>query len=210
PCKQQPTPRHSAWTLFDCRPVYELYPGSSGEKSPKHRHKGPSKRPEMAILAGQTLLSQEEKAQEEKDVFNPEAENREQSLKAAERQTLREMWKEYMRQNLGLARAPSCLDQDWTSFSAIAAKSELVGAEIKVVKSKVPNQIGMSGTVVLETKMTFQIVTPQSKLKILVKDSSVFEFCLDDMRFTVYGKHIATRPSERSTKKIKTLMIPDL
>ncbi|KAJ8957915.1 hypothetical protein NQ318_001912 [Aromia moschata] len=120
------------------------------------------------------------------------------------------MWKDYMRQNLDLARAPSCRDQEWGAFSAIVAKSELIGAELMVVKSKVPNQIGITGTVVLETKTTFQIVTPQSKLKILVKDTSVFQFCLDDMKFTVYGKHIATRPSERSKKKIRLQMIPDL
>lgn len=81
-------------------------------------------------------------------------------------ETLRAMWKDYMRQNLELiSKAPSCTNQDWTSFSNILAKSELIGAELTVVKSKVPNQVGMTGTVVLETKMTFQIVTPESKLK---------------------------------------------
>lgn len=47
----------------------------------------------------------------------------------------------------------------------IVAKSEMVGAELKVIKSKVPSLVGMQGTVVLETKMTFQIVTPQNQLK---------------------------------------------
>lgn len=41
----------------------------------------------------------------------------------------------------------------------------MVGCELKVVKSKVPSLIGMQGTVVLETKMSFKIVTPQNKLK---------------------------------------------
>lgn len=79
---------------------------------------------------------------------------------------LREMWKDYMRQNLDLIKkAPSFTHQDWNSFSNIVAKSELIGAELTVIKSKVPNQVGMTGTVVLETKMTFQIITPHSKLK---------------------------------------------
>lgn len=79
---------------------------------------------------------------------------------------LHQMWKDYMRQNLNLiSKAPSYTDQDWMAFSNIVAKSELIGAQITVIKSKVPNQVGMNGTVVLETKMTFQIVTPQSKLK---------------------------------------------
>ncbi|XP_018564481.1 ribonuclease P protein subunit p29 [Anoplophora glabripennis] len=123
---------------------------------------------------------------------------------------LRDMWKEYMRQNLEIAKAPSCNDQEWNAVSAIVAKSELVGAEMTIIKSKVPSQVGMSGVVVLETKMTFQIVTPQSKLKTIIKTSSVFQFQLDNMRFVVYGKHIATRPHERSVKKIKCQMIPDL
>lgn len=81
-------------------------------------------------------------------------------------EALRIMWKDYMKQNLDLlSKAPSYTNQDWTSFSNILAKSELIGAELTVIKSKVPNQVGMSGTVVLETKMTFQIVTPESKLK---------------------------------------------
>lgn len=81
-------------------------------------------------------------------------------------QGLREMWKDYMKQNLNLiSKAPSYTDQEWTAFSNVLAKSELIGAEITVIKSKVPNQVGMTGTVVLETKMTFQLVTPQSKLK---------------------------------------------
>lgn len=81
-------------------------------------------------------------------------------------ETLRQMWKDYMRQNLDfIEKAPTFSQQDWNSFSNIVAKSELIGAELTVIKSKVPNQVGMTGTVVLETKMTFQIVTPQSKLK---------------------------------------------
>ncbi|KAJ8946136.1 hypothetical protein NQ314_008958 [Rhamnusium bicolor] len=123
---------------------------------------------------------------------------------------LRTMWIDYMRQNLNINKVPKCTDQDWSAFSTIVSKAELVGAEMTVVKSKVPNQIGMKGTVVLETKMTFQIVTSQSKLKTVIKETSVFQFQLDNMKFTVYGKHIATRPSERSVKKIKGQMVPDL
>ncbi|KAJ8913689.1 hypothetical protein NQ315_007406 [Exocentrus adspersus] len=125
-------------------------------------------------------------------------------------QPLRDMWKEYMRENLELTTAPSCTDADWSSFSTVVAKSELVGAEITVIRSKVPSLVGLSGTLVLETKMTFQIVTPRSELKTIVKPTSVFEFHLDSMRFVVFGKHIATRPQERSVKKIKSQMVPDL
>ncbi|ERL95031.1 uncharacterized protein LOC109543774 [Dendroctonus ponderosae] len=124
---------------------------------------------------------------------------------------MRNLWQDYMRGNLELVnRAPSCSDQEWNSFSVIVAKSEMVGAELKVVKSKVPSLIGMSGTVVLETKMSFQLVTPENKLKTILKDTSVFEFVIDKLKFTFFGKHLATRPSDRSVKKIKSIMHPDL
>ncbi|XP_060533141.1 uncharacterized protein LOC132706075 [Cylas formicarius] len=124
---------------------------------------------------------------------------------------IRNMWKDYMRQNLDfIKKAPSPVDPDWNSFSLVVAKSELIGAEIKVIRSKVPSLIGMSGTVVLETKLSFQIVTPQSKLKTILKEMSVFEVILDNLRFVFFGKHLATRPNERSVKKIKLQMIPDL
>ncbi|XP_023019278.1 ribonuclease P/MRP subunit POP4 [Leptinotarsa decemlineata] len=125
-------------------------------------------------------------------------------------QPIRDMWKDYMRQNLSLFKVPQCIDQEWSTFSSVLAKSELVGAELTVIKSKIPSQVGMSGTVILETKMTFQIVVNDSKLKTLVKDNSVFEFHLDNIKFTIYGKHITTRPSERSVKKIRGQMVPEL
>lgn len=50
-------------------------------------------------------------------------------------------------------------------FSTILSKSELVGAETTVVRSKIPTQVGLSGTIVLETKQTLQIVTPKNQLK---------------------------------------------
>ncbi|CAH1163299.1 unnamed protein product [Phaedon cochleariae] len=126
-------------------------------------------------------------------------------------QAIRSAWKDYMKENLNLlTAAPDCAEQDWNSFSTIVGKSELVGAEMSVIKSKVPSLVGMKGTVVLESKMTFQIVTESSKLKTIVKDSSVFCFYLDNMKFTVYGKYIATRPSERSVKKNKGPMVPEI
>lgn len=127
--------------------------------------------------------------------------------------SLRNMWKEYMRQNLDLIdgnHAPDCASPEWASFSTILAKSELIGAEITIVKSNSPTLVGMTGTIVYETKMTIQIVTPQSKLKVILKENAVFEFRLDRMKFTIYGKHIMTRSADRSTKKFKGAPVPQL
>lgn len=79
---------------------------------------------------------------------------------------LREMWRNYMRQNLNIPmQAPSMTFQEKIVLSNVMAKSELIGADLTVIKSKVTNQIGMKGTVILETKMSFQIITPESKQK---------------------------------------------
>ncbi|CAG9854768.1 unnamed protein product [Phyllotreta striolata] len=85
----------------------------------------------------------------------------------SELENLRQMWKSYMIENLNIIGKPliNHLTPNWAGFSAVFAKSELIGAEITVVRSKNPNLIGLTGTVVLETKMTFQIVSPDSKLK---------------------------------------------
>ncbi|XP_017771566.1 PREDICTED: uncharacterized protein LOC108558971 [Nicrophorus vespilloides] len=124
---------------------------------------------------------------------------------------MRSMWLTYMRDNLeGIHKCPEPTDAEWTNVSTILSKSELTGADITVIRSTVPNLIGTRGTIVLETKATLQIVTPNNKLKILLKKPTVFQFVLDKFKFTVFGKHIATKPSERSVKKIKTLMHPDL
>ncbi|KAK5638579.1 hypothetical protein RI129_012874 [Pyrocoelia pectoralis] len=124
---------------------------------------------------------------------------------------MRELWKQYMRNNLNLyPKIPTWEDPNWTNFNITLAKSEFIGAELTVIRSKNVNQVGMRGTVVLETKATFQIVTPKNELKILVKKPSVFTFTLDDMKFTIFGKYAIIRPSERSIKKIKTLLLPDL
>lgn len=79
---------------------------------------------------------------------------------------MKEMWKKYMRENLEILRkAPKCTDPEWTNVNTVLAKSEFVGAEVEITRSKVPSQVGIRGIIVLETKMTFQIVTPASKLK---------------------------------------------
>lgn len=80
--------------------------------------------------------------------------------------SMRNMWIEYMRKNLSLIKkTPSCEEPSWCNLSSILTKSEFIGAEITVVRSTVPSTVGITGTVVLETKSTFQIVTPNSELK---------------------------------------------
>lgn len=42
------------------------------------------------------------------------------------------------------------------------------------------------------------------------KPESVFNILLKGVELKIFGKHLNIRPAERSVKKIKTLMDPDL
>ncbi|KAF5296320.1 hypothetical protein FQA39_LY12537 [Lamprigera yunnana] len=128
-----------------------------------------------------------------------------------ELEIMRELWKGYMRKNLSLyKKVPNVTHSNWNNFNITLGKSEFIGADLTVIRSKVVNQVGMTGTVVFETKATFQIVNVQNELKTLIKEPSVFSFKLDDIIFTIFGKHMLTRPSERSVKKLKQNILPDL
>lgn len=81
-------------------------------------------------------------------------------------ENMRELWSSYMRRNLDLLqKAPNCYDFAWNSLGTLLAKVELIGVEISVVRSTIPSLIGITGTVILETKSTLQIITPKSQLK---------------------------------------------
>lgn len=81
-------------------------------------------------------------------------------------QPIRDMWKQYMRENVDFnPNVPKFTDVEWSNLSVVSAKCEFVGAEVEVIRSRSPCIVGVKGTLVLETKMTFQVVTPASKLK---------------------------------------------
>lgn len=52
--------------------------------------------------------------------------------------------------------------------------------------------------------MTFPFFTAIPKI------DSVFKILIKDIEFTIYGKYLNIRPAERSVKKIKNCMEPDL
>lgn len=81
-------------------------------------------------------------------------------------QPIRDMWKQYMRENIDFnPDVPKFTDTEWMNLNVVTGKCEYVGAEVEVIRSRSPCIVGVKGTLVLETKMTFQVVTPASKLK---------------------------------------------
>lgn len=142
---------------------------------------------------------------------------------------LRDMWRQYMRSYLDIGeRMPTVEDKEWANFSLMLAKADYHGAEMTVVRSKCPSLIGITGTCIMDTKNTFQLLCPDNKcrrkkyifkllsftyifcLSVIPKQDSVFTIVLDNMKLTIYGKYIMYKPADRSAKKLKSSIVPTL
>lgn len=87
---------------------------------------------------------------------------------------------------------------------------ELIGLEIKIVKSSNPYILGITGVIVDETKKTFLIQTNshngESVEKLIQKDVSVFQFKVPDGTIVeIDGKVLLNRPEDRIKKRYKKI-----
>ncbi|MDD5087103.1 MAG: ribonuclease P protein subunit [Candidatus Nanoarchaeia archaeon] len=76
------------------------------------------------------------------------------------------------------------------------AKSELIGLNIKVIRSDNPFNEGVNGKIIDETKNMIVIETEKQQKK-LIKDQCVFEFMLNNEKITIQGKSINKKPEDR-------------
>jgi ribonuclease P protein subunit POP4 len=82
-------------------------------------------------------------------------------------------------------------------------QGEFIGLKAKVAKSSNADSVGISGTVIDETRNTLSI-RQKNVDKMVVKDSSIFHFTMPDGTIVeVDGKLILGRPEDRLKKKIK-------
>ncbi|KAJ6635242.1 Ribonuclease P protein subunit p29 [Pseudolycoriella hygida] len=135
------------------------------------------------------------------------------SLKYVDMLPLHELWKGYMSNHLSLTNEsipPTVGDPSYDSFSKILVKSDFHGAIVTVTRSRCPSLVGVSGIVAMDTKNTFKVLGKDNKLRTIPKMDSVFKILLKNLEFTIFGKHLTIRPAERSVKKIKNFMEPDL
>jgi ribonuclease P protein subunit POP4 len=79
---------------------------------------------------------------------------------------------------------------------------ELIGLEVEVVSSADPDQMGIRGVVIDETKHTLSVETAEG-IKRLVKKVSTFRFVSEGKGLIVEGKEIDFRPHERLEKSLK-------
>ncbi|MEM3369344.1 MAG: ribonuclease P protein subunit [Candidatus Micrarchaeia archaeon] len=79
---------------------------------------------------------------------------------------------------------------------------EYIGLKVEVINSASPEQIGIKGIVVDETKNTFKIEKEDGKEVLIPKKGSLFLFQKRGEVFSVEGSKILYSPEER-LKKIK-------
>ncbi len=84
-------------------------------------------------------------------------------------------------------------------------QEELIGLEAKIVESRNPCYVGVSGKVIDETRNTL-VLLYNNKEKVIIKDMSVFHFKLPDGTIVkIDGKAIMGRPEDRVKRKVRRL-----
>ena len=82
---------------------------------------------------------------------------------------------------------------------------EFIGTEGKVAKSPHEDYVGISGTVIGETKNTFTLCS-EGKRKSIIKESAIFNFKFDDGAIVeIDGKLLVGRSEDRLKKTVKRL-----
>ncbi|CAH1780482.1 unnamed protein product [Owenia fusiformis] len=127
-------------------------------------------------------------------LYKPQAENQKYSMYIQ----MHEMWLDYMR---SIINVKSLNNIPVKANDHAMLRADYHGCLATVTKSKCPSYVGLTGIIIQETKNTFKIITKDDKIKTLPKENCVFTFIIDDIQFTMYGKHFAFRPADRATKK---------
>jgi ribonuclease P protein subunit POP4 len=83
-------------------------------------------------------------------------------------------------------------------------QDEFIGLKAKVVKCTNFSCVGLSGTVIDETKNTFRILCRDGGEKTLIKENCIFHFTLPDKTVVeIEGKALVGRPEDRVKKMIR-------
>ena len=121
------------------------------------------------------------------------------------------VWSEYITEVLELSTpVPEFGSKHWEQFTQTLYKADLHGSMLQVVRSKCPSYIGKKGICIMDTKNTFKIVSINNIITTIPKRECVFELHIKDKKICILGKYMCARPAERSTKKVKNSIHPDL
>lgn len=124
---------------------------------------------------------------------------------------MNDIWEGYMSELLELDKqVPECNSKGWEQFTQTLYRADFHGSLLEVIRSKCPSYVGKKGICIMDTKNTFKIVSINNLVTTIPKRECVFDMYINGMKITFFGKHLCIRPAERSTKKIKSVLHPDL
>ncbi|XP_058834196.1 ribonuclease P protein subunit p29 [Topomyia yanbarensis] len=132
------------------------------------------------------------------------------TIRYEQMQPLNRLWRGYMARYLGKEKLPDESDAQYNQFTLDFLRADFHGAKMSVTRAKNPSLVGIKGIVILDTKGTFKFVSKDNKVRTIPKADSVFQISWNNVDITVFGKHLNSRPAERSVKKIKTFLECDL
>lgn len=122
------------------------------------------------------------------------------------------IWLEYMNSVLDIQNKsiPVPTDKAWDTFTQSIYRADFHGSILNVVRSKCPSYIGKTGICIMDTKNTFKILSENNVVSTIPKKECVFQIIMKAMKIQIFGKHLGVRPAERTTKKVKGHLHPDL
>ncbi|KAG6459541.1 ribonuclease P protein subunit p29 [Manduca sexta] len=124
---------------------------------------------------------------------------------------LNKLWTDYICEVLEIKDSiPERNSKNWESFTQTFYKADLHGAYMRVVESKCPSYVFKKGICIMDTKNTFKILSEENIVTTLPKKECVFEISLKDWKLTLFGKHFCSKPADRSNKKMKNYLYPEL
>ncbi|XP_022122632.1 ribonuclease P protein subunit p29 [Pieris rapae] len=133
------------------------------------------------------------------------------SIKYIDIEPLHKIWVDYVSQILELDKyVPDVTSKQWEQFTQTLYKADFNGSMLEVVRSKCPSYVGKKGICIMDTKNTFKIVSINDLVTTIPKKESIFNVYIKNLKLIVFGKHFCIRPAERSSKKFKTILHPDL
>ncbi|XP_026740465.1 ribonuclease P protein subunit p29 [Trichoplusia ni] len=124
---------------------------------------------------------------------------------------LNKIWLQYISEVLELDNSiPDPTSKAWENFTQTLYRADFHGSFLKVTRSKCPSLVDKSGICIMDTRNTFKIVSENNITSTIPKRDCVFQMDLNKCKITLFGKLLCVRPAERSTKKIKGHIHPDL
>lgn len=124
---------------------------------------------------------------------------------------MNKIWLEYITEVLAMDDGvPEPNSKNWETLTLSLYKADYHGCMLTVVRSKCPSFINKTGICIMDTKNTFKIVSKDNIVTTIPKKECVFELYLKKFKVTLFGKLLCAKPAERSTKKVKGHLHPDL